>query len=249
MPLSDKNRKILWARSGNRCAVCRHLLVIERDISDVESVVGEECHIISQPKNGPRYDPEYPNDQIDELDNLILLCRIHHKTVDDQFQTYTAFRLREIKSAHEKWVEIKLNDKQNIFHPRIKRIKANIPRYLERIRTGAELFNLADGCHAQYQHHESVLNDSEIEAVGSFLQEFKDWMELGIDEPLECLRIKKRIDDMIKGLEAVGFFVLANVENQILEGGTESPADWRVLHLSVLRNTDPNIIHIDHAKI
>ena len=47
MPISDKNRKILWARSGNRCAICRLPLVVEQTAKDSESVIAAECHIIA----------------------------------------------------------------------------------------------------------------------------------------------------------------------------------------------------------
>ena len=54
MPITDKTRKILWGRSGNRCAICKNELVIDATGQDAESVVAEECHIISPRQNGPR---------------------------------------------------------------------------------------------------------------------------------------------------------------------------------------------------
>ncbi len=64
MNITDKDRKILWGRSGNRCAICKHELVIEATPNDAESVVGEECHIISGSPNGPRHDPTYLEEQL-----------------------------------------------------------------------------------------------------------------------------------------------------------------------------------------
>ncbi|MCL1092103.1 HNH endonuclease [Shewanella profunda] len=75
MSISDKNRKILWGKSGNLCAICRQALVIDPTTADPESVVGDECHIISGAKGGPRHTPEFPIDEIDSLSNLMLLCR------------------------------------------------------------------------------------------------------------------------------------------------------------------------------
>lgn len=248
MALSDKNRKILWARSGNRCAICRHELVVEKFSLDTESVIGEECHIISSSPEGPRFDSAYPISRIDDLDNFVLLCRIHHKMIDDQCETYPAARIRRLKQDHEKWVQGKLDGNPHFSPPRIRRIRANIPTHLERITKGLDLFALASGCHGQYQHHEPELSDSEIELVGGFLQEFKDWMELDPDEPMECLRIKKRLSEMIKEIEGGGFLVFAGRENQILEGGVGGPTNWTVLHLSVLRNMDSSIVYSNHAN-
>lgn len=84
MPISDKTRKILWGRSGNRCAFCRTCLVAEKTELDRESVVGDECHIHSPSPNGPRHEPTLSVEDFDTIDNLLLLCRVHHKMVDDQ---------------------------------------------------------------------------------------------------------------------------------------------------------------------
>lgn len=98
MAISDKTRKVLWGRSGNRCAICKNELVIDATEQDDESVIAYECHIISSKPNGPRHDPSYPADKLDSYDNLILLCRTNHKMVDDQSTTFIANILRQIKS-------------------------------------------------------------------------------------------------------------------------------------------------------
>ena len=54
MDISDKIRKILWARPGNRCAICKQELVIGETPNDSDSVVGDECHIAAENKGGPR---------------------------------------------------------------------------------------------------------------------------------------------------------------------------------------------------
>jgi hypothetical protein len=69
-----------------------------------EAVVGDECHIVSGQTNGPRYESQFPSDRLDALDNLILLCRVHHKVVDDQAATYVVDRLKRLKADHERWV-------------------------------------------------------------------------------------------------------------------------------------------------
>src|SRR5262249_10495588 len=81
MAIADKARKILWGRSGNRGAICRRELVIDATATDDESVVGEECHIVSAQGQGPRHDPVFPAENLDKPENLILLCRVHHKMV------------------------------------------------------------------------------------------------------------------------------------------------------------------------
>ena len=97
MTITDKTRKLLWGHSGNRCVICGQELTFSATSTDNVAIVGDECHIISGEANGPRYDASYAVGRIDSYENLILLCRVHHKMVDDQSNTYTAEVLRQKK--------------------------------------------------------------------------------------------------------------------------------------------------------
>ena len=80
------------------------MLVLDAANLSDESIVGDECHIVSTQRIGPRYDSSFPKNNVDLCDNLILLCRLHHKQVDDQHATYTVESLHQIKADHENWV-------------------------------------------------------------------------------------------------------------------------------------------------
>ncbi len=81
-------------------------------------------HIISPREKGPRHDPTYPQEKLDSDENLILLCRIHHKMVDDQEETYTRDILRQMKSNHGIWLTEKFTDKSHTPKP-LKFLKFN----------------------------------------------------------------------------------------------------------------------------
>lgn len=249
MPISDRNRKVLWARSGNRCAFCKKKLVVEKTALDAESVVGEECHIVSAASNGPRFESKFPADSIDAVENLVLLCATDHKMIDDQFETYTANEIRSIKQEHEKWVEDKLEDKSNPPSVRIRRISENMPERLTRVSSGKDLFTMILGTFARCTDHDTNLSDDEVELVGGFMQEVSDWGDIGDDlEPIERVRTAKRLQHLIQELEAKGFYVFAATEEQCLEGGVSAPSSWPVLHLSVLRATNPNIHYSEEGE-
>lgn len=72
--------------------------------TDDPSVVGEACHIVAKSEAGPRGVSTLSNEARDFYANLILLCNVHHKVVDDQPGEYTVEVLRDLKSEHEKWV-------------------------------------------------------------------------------------------------------------------------------------------------
>ncbi len=108
MAISDRTRKMLWARSGNLCAFCRRLLIKERTPHDAESVVGDECHIIGEKPTAARGAIGVGKNDLDGYVNLLLLCKVHHKLVDDQPDTYPVERLHKLKSVHERWVKLRL---------------------------------------------------------------------------------------------------------------------------------------------
>ncbi|MFZ0545729.1 MAG: HNH endonuclease [Candidatus Promineifilaceae bacterium] len=103
MGISLKTHKILWGRSGNRCAICQNKLIVDSDDpNDDPSIVGDEAHIIARKPTFTRGDYEsLTPEERDHYSNLILLCKVHHKQIDDQPAYYTVERLREIKALHE----------------------------------------------------------------------------------------------------------------------------------------------------
>lgn len=86
MSILLKTHKLLWGRSGNKCAMpdCRNELIVDETETDNESIIGDEAHIIARSNDGPRGESEMSSEDRDKYDNLILLCRIHHKVIDDQ---------------------------------------------------------------------------------------------------------------------------------------------------------------------
>lgn len=119
MSVSLKTSKILWAKSGNKCAFpgCKQNLVMHDVMTDDPSVVGEEAHIVARNEDGPRGNQPLTRDKRDLYQNLILLCSIHHKIIDDQPDSYPVEKLLEFKLSHELWVTQNLDideKKQNI---------------------------------------------------------------------------------------------------------------------------------------
>jgi hypothetical protein len=241
--ISDKNRKILWGKSENKCAMCTHTLVFESNQNDNESVVGEECHIISGANKGPRSDSDFPRENINDVKNLILLCRIDHKKIDDQVETYTPESLRTIKSKHEKWVEDKLKDQPKTVRVPIKRTKKEILDKLPVINSGKEMFNLAAGACGFYNNYSDDLTDEELDAVSIFIQNVKDWAGLAQDmEPSQRIDASRDLDKEIKALRQFNIFAFASVEKQKIVGGIGGESSFPVLHLSVNKANDSNVI-------
>src|SRR5436190_22456249 len=108
MPISTRDRKLLWARAGGVCTICKSHLTEEAKGDDRDVVLGEETHIVSKEPNDPRYRP-MPAKEVDTYANLLLLCPLHHKVVDGQVTYYTEQRLHDLKREHERWVKDKIS--------------------------------------------------------------------------------------------------------------------------------------------
>lgn len=107
MAISDRDRKLLWGQSGFQCAICKVRLAEDATNLDEASLIGEECHIVAQSPEGPR-GSHRDGVEIDSYENLILLCRNHHKTIDDQTNRFSVETLRLLKQAHEALVRASL---------------------------------------------------------------------------------------------------------------------------------------------
>jgi hypothetical protein len=199
---------------------------------------------------GPRYDPAFPVERLDDADNLILLCRVHHKMVDDQVETYTVEILKNLKANHETWVTSKLTTENQGSQPRIRRIKENVPTYLLRLSSGAEVFKVvSNACSFSFDHDEPK-TEEEAELLATFLQQTQDWGELsgGLDAG-ERVRAAFSISALVEELERAGFWVFGACEVQRLEGGVGPPEPWPMAILNVRRSTDDGIVKIDSENL
>lgn len=110
IPVSEE--RILRIKSRGCCAMCRRDLVGGRP--GAESNLSEIAHIRGVAGGSARHDPSMNPDDVNKHSNLILLCPVCHKIVDDDPAAYTTDRLEKIKLDHEKWAR-----RQLVRHSRI----------------------------------------------------------------------------------------------------------------------------------
>ena len=103
MGISQSSMKILWAKSGSRCAMCDNL-VVERQ-TDTLIPVGEMAHIKGHKPDSARYDDSQSDIERHSYNNLILLCPTCHTIIDKSAAEYSVDYLHEIKSLHEERIE------------------------------------------------------------------------------------------------------------------------------------------------
>jgi hypothetical protein len=89
--------KLLFARSGNKCAFPKCTSPMAFD----DTLTGEVCHIKGARPSSARYDPQQTDVERHAYNNLILMCPTHHTVIDDDEEAYTVERLHKMKAEHE----------------------------------------------------------------------------------------------------------------------------------------------------
>lgn len=232
MAITDKARKILWARSGNRCAICWRELVSESTEVDDETIIGEECHIVAREVNGPRGNSPLPIDERDKPANLILLCRNHHKEIDDQLNTFTVKVLNKIKVGHETWVREKLPTPK----------QASLPIFFAfRVDTGTQFCNLVIGCDAFQFDNDQLKTKEEAELIGDFAQSFQDYNDIWRNiESRDRIFAQLEFDRQISELNEQGFLIYAVEQKERWKSiGIERPFDLTTGYILVRRKENP----------
>lgn len=89
---SQSTVRRLFAVSGNCCSYpdCTSSL-----IADDGAVLGEICHIRARNEGGARFDASLTKAERHSFENLMLLCRNHHRIVDTRDAEHTVEMLLE----------------------------------------------------------------------------------------------------------------------------------------------------------
>src|SRR5947199_9706045 len=113
MAIRQQDIKLLWGKSGNRCAICRRELSFDPERGSPTLPIGEQAHIVAQERDGPRGNSILTQEERDRYANLILLCPTDHGIVDKAPEDYPVEKLHSIKTEHELWVSTRLAEGDN----------------------------------------------------------------------------------------------------------------------------------------
>ena len=248
MPISRKTKNILWAKSGNLCAFCRCKLVIKPEISNDNSIIGEECHIISKKENGPRNKFKTDGMDYDSYDNLLLLCRNHHKLIDDQPENFSVNYLKELKENHEIWVSTTLENGAVKFKKETP--SGEIQDFLPRIINGKQLFNTVKNVYGYEYNYPEFENQDDAQIIGDFLQNIQDYGEMSADfEIAEICKAEIELKKILEELEKDGYWLFGKQIKKQMCFSDKSIEIWNIAALSVVKTNDPIILKIDFNQI
>ena len=113
---------------------------------------------------------------------------------------------------------------------------------MPRLTTGREVIDVITGCHFSYSFNDEPNNDTEIDLVGGFLQELRDWCDIwdDIDIPGQ-MKATSRVSDMVDDLETSGWTVYGSkMKGKRKLAGVES--EWKWYAIAVIRGQPEDVI-------
>ncbi|MDP4198994.1 MAG: hypothetical protein Q8922_15825 [Bacteroidota bacterium] len=112
--MTQKDIKLLWGRSGNRCAICRMELAQDGLSESSHYTLGEQAHIIGENESAARGTSIISEDDREGYHNRILLCPTDHTKIDSDEVSWPVEKLHVTKSRHELWVRETLGDSADL---------------------------------------------------------------------------------------------------------------------------------------
>lgn len=237
MAIRDADRKLLWGRAHNRCAMCKRPLTAPAESPHLSGLVlGEEAHIIARSETGPRGDAGV-RDAIDAYSNLILLCPEDHKRIDDQPDAYPADRLREVKTAHERWAEDRLDGVPGFQPIKVDRGGDEDAIPFKPLLSGTQVWDLVAG--AGYYNFFPIDDLDAVDRVDAgeeFLDAIKDWGEIAneIDSLAQRRSALRSMTELLEGLWAVDVFAWGRRLTRTITGGALPPSPMYVAEVLLL---------------
>lgn len=221
----------------------------ERTATDPAAIVGDEAHIVARSPGGPRSEL-LDERMIDAYENLILLCKVDHKVVDDQPGEYTKERLHEIKARHEAWVVQTLGQEKpppeadlwsRVAPIRLRPDPSHGPVKLTLLASGRAVWEVISNAHAF--RRDSLHDDSDPEVsdlADEFLDDATDWGEISgeISDQAAIRKAERQFTVWLDRLAQQGLVVYGGRRRLILEGGTGPPAYWWESIMQVARVSD-----------
>lgn len=224
MAVGMSTRKLLWARSHNRCAMCRRKLTDDAESSTLPGLIfGMEAHIVAQSPDGPRgLSVDRESIEIDGFDNLILLCPEDHKRADDQPDIYTRESLIAKKKAHEAWADSKFEagEEQPPIRVQAGADEDSIP--LEALTNGPDVWALIRGAAVFVPHEFDDDDEARNDAADAFIGAVTEWgsiQEAYADSPTQLRHVKRTLSELLQDLWAHELFAYGRRLARTISGG------------------------------
>lgn len=104
--IADSKKLILMGICGGKCEFrgCEKSIVQDM-LTGEKTNFSNYAHIVASSENGPRGDKVLSSKLSNDENNIMVLCRDHHKEIDDFPEKYTVNILKDMKREHEAYIQ------------------------------------------------------------------------------------------------------------------------------------------------
>ena len=106
--IPEKIKVRLWGKAGGRCEYegCNNRLWLD-SLTQAEFNIAYIAHIVADKPDGPRGDKDLSENLKAKLSNLMLMCDMHHRLIDQEdVDGHPVERLHQMKAAHESRIDL-----------------------------------------------------------------------------------------------------------------------------------------------
>lgn len=108
---SEATKRNAAKRVGYRCSMCGCITEGPSYISSSSTTsIGVASHICAAAPGGPRYNPKMNPEERKGIENCIWMCQTHSRLIDNDENTYTVEKLKEMKNRAEKKAHMELEN-------------------------------------------------------------------------------------------------------------------------------------------
>ncbi len=93
----NQKRKLSWFYTDGNCCLCHSFI----GFFENNGFIGEFAHIIDLKKATSRYEKNKKIEELNNIENIMVLCPTCHTKIDKESNEYTTLYLKEIKQQYE----------------------------------------------------------------------------------------------------------------------------------------------------
>lgn len=156
--------------------------------------------------------------------------------IDQRPDDYPVERLLELRTAHEAWVQSRLQESRRVA------IRRRVPQRLPEVTDAGALLRIVGGAHESSLHHDELKSEVEVELVGGFLQDLHDFGDLWTDlEPAARVQAQYSLSRSLGELIQQGWRVFgARTAGRIGPDGDDDA--WESAFVYITRHDNRDIV-------
>lgn len=196
------------------------------------------------------FEKHYTNLELDglaqrEVDGEKVILPVWVGVDEKQIRTFSPVLADRIAGRWEDGIYVVLTKLIEVIKPGVIESWQKRVVIMPRLTTGKEVVDVVTGCHFFYSFNDEPNNEAEIDLIGGFIQELRDWCDIWNDiEVPEQMRTTFHISEMVEELKNAGWTIYgARLKGKKKIAGVEDTWIWYAI--AVVREAPESVVFMD----